>query len=158
MATNQQGNFFSLNELPYLPHTTTNNSLSFPETNHHQIAPNEQINNNTTSLKCFQELSTILSNLTKTSRHSKVGEIGVRSRWWGIEYNMGGKAYTFGDVYNCKNLLLEVFTGKRSTDNMFVDRLTLHNFAKMDLPEIIVEVVDPANSYFCHNTWIETLA
>ncbi|XP_019230497.1 PREDICTED: probable LRR receptor-like serine/threonine-protein kinase At3g47570 [Nicotiana attenuata] len=56
---------------------------------------------------------------------------------------MGGKASPFGDVYSYGILLLEMFTGKRPTDNMFKDGPTLHNFAKMALPEIIDQIVDP---------------
>ncbi|XP_009618941.1 putative receptor-like protein kinase At3g47110 [Nicotiana tomentosiformis] len=59
------------------------------------------------------------------------------------EYSMGGKASPFGDVYSYGILLLEMFTGKRPTDNMFKDGLTLHNFAKMALPEINDQIVDP---------------
>ncbi|KAJ8557358.1 hypothetical protein K7X08_002983 [Anisodus acutangulus] len=59
------------------------------------------------------------------------------------EYSMGENASAFGDVYSYGILLLEMFTGKRSTDSMFEDGLTLHNFAKMALPEIIDEIVDP---------------
>ncbi|XP_060185018.1 putative receptor-like protein kinase At3g47110 isoform X2 [Lycium barbarum] len=59
------------------------------------------------------------------------------------EYSMGGKASAFGDVYSYGILLLEMFTGKRPTDSMFKDGLTLHNFAKIALPETIDEIVDP---------------
>ncbi|XP_059307951.1 probable LRR receptor-like serine/threonine-protein kinase At3g47570 isoform X1 [Lycium ferocissimum] len=59
------------------------------------------------------------------------------------EYSMGGKASAFGDVYSYGILLLEMFSGKRPTDSMFKDGLTLHNFAKIALPETIDEIVDP---------------
>ena len=36
-----------------------------------------------------------------------------------------------------------MFLGKRPTDNMFKDGLNLHNFAKMALPEKLVQIVDP---------------
>ncbi|KAJ8557361.1 hypothetical protein K7X08_002986 [Anisodus acutangulus] len=57
------------------------------------------------------------------------------------EYSMGGKVSAFGDVYSYGILLLEMFTGNRPS--MFEHGLTLHNFAEMNLPEIIDEVVDP---------------
>lgn len=41
-------------------------------------------------------------------------------------------------------LLLEIFTGRRPADNMFNDGLTLHRFAKMNLPEKLTEIVDPS--------------
>ncbi|MBA0866776.1 hypothetical protein Goshw_024328, partial [Gossypium schwendimanii] len=40
-------------------------------------------------------------------------------------------------------LLLEIFTRKRPTDDMFKDGLKLHLFSKMALPDQVLEVVDP---------------
>ena len=56
---------------------------------------------------------------------------------------MGGKASIEADEYSYGILLLEMFLGKRPTDNMFKDGLNLHNFAKMALPEKLVQIVDP---------------
>ena len=36
-----------------------------------------------------------------------------------------------------------MFLGKRPTDDMFKDGLNLNNFAKMALPEKLVQIVDP---------------
>ncbi|KAI7998064.1 putative LRR receptor-like serine/threonine-protein kinase [Camellia lanceoleosa] len=49
---------------------------------------------------------------------------------------------TGGDVYSYGILLLELFTGKRPTDGMFKDGLTLHKLAKLALPERVMEIVD----------------
>lgn len=62
---------------------------------------------------------------------------------WIAEYGLGNEVSTCGDVYSYGILLLEMFTGKRATDGMFSDNLTLHNFVKMSLPEKIAEIVDP---------------
>ncbi|XP_058110899.1 probable LRR receptor-like serine/threonine-protein kinase At3g47570 [Magnolia sinica] len=59
------------------------------------------------------------------------------------EYAMGGKASTQGDVYSYGILLLEMITGKGLTDDMFKDNLSLHHFAKLALPERVMEIVDP---------------
>ena len=56
---------------------------------------------------------------------------------------MGGEASIEVDVYSYGILLLEMFLGKRPTDDMFKDGLNLHNFAKMALPEKLVQIVDP---------------
>ena len=56
---------------------------------------------------------------------------------------MGGEASTEGDVYSYGVLVLEMFTRRRPTDDIFKDGLNLHNFVKMELPKRLVQVVDP---------------
>ncbi|KAA8539608.1 hypothetical protein F0562_026300 [Nyssa sinensis] len=58
------------------------------------------------------------------------------------EYGMGGEVSTEGDVYSYGILLLEMITGKRPTDKMFKDGLSLHSFCKMTFPERVEELVD----------------
>ena len=55
---------------------------------------------------------------------------------------MDGEVSTKGDVYSYEIFLLEMFLGKRPTDEIFKDGLNLHNFAKMALPERLVQIVD----------------
>ncbi|KAL5721075.1 non-specific serine/threonine protein kinase [Ranunculus cassubicifolius] len=50
---------------------------------------------------------------------------------------------THGDVYSFGVLLLELFTGRRPTDGIFVDGLDLYRFATVALPTRIMEIVDP---------------
>ncbi|MFQ6651261.1 hypothetical protein Gotur_023650 [Gossypium turneri] len=59
------------------------------------------------------------------------------------EYGMGSELSTKGDVYSYGILLLEMFTGKRPTDERFKESLSLHNFVKSTLPERISEIIDP---------------
>ncbi|TQD73837.1 hypothetical protein C1H46_040614 [Malus baccata] len=56
---------------------------------------------------------------------------------------MGNEVSAYGDVYSYGILLLEMLTGKRPTDEMFKDSLTLHNFVQMALPERVEEICDP---------------
>ena len=60
-----------------------------------------------------------------------------------VEYGIGSEVSTFGDVYSYGILLLEMFTGRRPTDGLFKEGLSLHNFVKMALPDHVMEVVDP---------------
>lgn len=55
---------------------------------------------------------------------------------------MGGEASTEGDVYSYGIMLLEMFTGKRPTDDMFEGGLSLHEFAKRAMPTQVIEIVD----------------
>ncbi|CAL5363809.1 unnamed protein product [Camellia sinensis] len=71
--------------------------------------------------------------------------IGVRGSigYAAPEYAMGSKESTEGDVYSYGILLLEMFTGKRPTDDMFKDSLNLHNFVRLALPHQVADVADP---------------
>ena len=59
------------------------------------------------------------------------------------EYDLGNEVSIYGDVYSYSILLLEMFTGKRLTDNIFKDNLNLHDFVKGTLPERVINIVDP---------------
>ncbi|XP_058210585.1 receptor kinase-like protein Xa21 [Rhododendron vialii] len=59
------------------------------------------------------------------------------------EYGLGSEMSTSGDVYSYGILLLEMITRKRPTDKMFEADLNLHNFARIALPQRVMEIVDP---------------
>ncbi|XP_068669103.1 probable LRR receptor-like serine/threonine-protein kinase At3g47570 [Aristolochia californica] len=59
------------------------------------------------------------------------------------EYGMNAKVSTQGDVYSYGILLLEMFTRKKPTEEMFADGLSLHQFVKTALPQQLTEIVDP---------------
>ncbi|KAL9448024.1 hypothetical protein AB3S75_015491 [Citrus x aurantiifolia] len=77
---------------------------------------------------------------------SQSSSIGIKGTvgYVAPEYGTGGEVCMRGDVYSFGILLLEMFTGKRPTDSMFNDGLTLHEFAKRALPEEVVNIVEPS--------------
>lgn len=56
---------------------------------------------------------------------------------------MGTEVSESGDVYSYGIVLLEMFTGKRPTDEMFDGRMNLHEFAKGALSGGVEEIADP---------------
>ncbi|XP_024018821.1 probable LRR receptor-like serine/threonine-protein kinase At3g47570 [Morus notabilis] len=78
-----------------------------------------------------------------SSNHSSSVDVRGSIGYAAPEYGIGSEVSTSGDVYSYGILLLEMFTGKRSTDGMFEDDLNLHNFALMALPEHLEEILDP---------------
>ncbi|CAI8586293.1 unnamed protein product [Vicia faba] len=58
------------------------------------------------------------------------------------EYGAGGPVTPEGDIYSYGILLLEMLTGKRPTENMFYEDLSLHRLIKMKIPEEILDIVD----------------
>ncbi|XP_052176497.1 probable LRR receptor-like serine/threonine-protein kinase At3g47570 isoform X2 [Diospyros lotus] len=75
----------------------------------------------------------------------QISSIGVRGTigYTAPEYGMGSELSTSGDVYSYGILLLELFTGRRPTDDRFKDNFNLHKLAKMALTGRMMEIVDP---------------
>ncbi|KAK3163564.1 hypothetical protein QOZ80_1AG0005360 [Eleusine coracana subsp. coracana] len=59
------------------------------------------------------------------------------------EYGFGNKISTEGDVYGYGILILEMLTGKRPTDELFSNGLSLHKFVGDAFPERTSEILDP---------------
>ncbi|KAL7253389.1 hypothetical protein ACSBR1_007844 [Camellia fascicularis] len=76
---------------------------------------------------------------------NETSSIGIRGTigYTAPEYGMGSEVSTYGDIYSFGILVLEMFTGKRPTDEMFKDGLSLHSFVKGALPWSVSEVADP---------------
>ena len=56
---------------------------------------------------------------------------------------MGNEVSIEEDVYSFGVFLMEMFLGKKPTDEMFKDDLNLQNFVKKALPGWLVQIVDP---------------
>ncbi|XP_050378480.1 probable LRR receptor-like serine/threonine-protein kinase At3g47570 [Argentina anserina] len=59
------------------------------------------------------------------------------------EYAVGVEPSKQGDVYSYGILVLQLFTGRRPTDEMFVDGSNIHTFVKTAIPGRIMQIVDP---------------
>ncbi|XP_028784879.1 probable LRR receptor-like serine/threonine-protein kinase At3g47570 [Neltuma alba] len=59
------------------------------------------------------------------------------------EYGEGGQVTTKGDIYSYGILMLEMLTGKKPTDKMFHEDLSLPKFCKLALPDGVLEILDP---------------
>ncbi|XP_066393573.1 probable LRR receptor-like serine/threonine-protein kinase At3g47570 [Miscanthus floridulus] len=81
-----------------------------------------------------------------TSKHhvNSSCTIGIRGSIGYIapEYGEGLAVSTCGDVFSFGITLIEMFTGKNPTDDMFRDGISLHYYAKAALPDNIMEIAD----------------
>ncbi|KAH6825883.1 hypothetical protein C2S53_001299 [Perilla frutescens var. hirtella] len=59
------------------------------------------------------------------------------------EYGSDGQVSTWGDIYSFGVLLLETFTGKSPTDDMFGEDLSLHQYVSKSFPVGLTEVLHP---------------
>ena len=58
------------------------------------------------------------------------------------EYVMANSVSTRGDVYGDGILLMEMFTAKRTADDIFIDSLSLRKFVKNSFPERLTDVIN----------------
>ncbi|CAL5392314.1 unnamed protein product [Camellia sinensis] len=99
-------------------------------------------------LSMLEYLQLSVNNLSATngiSIHQQSSSIGIRGTigYVAPEYGMGEEASIQGDMYSYGVLLLEMFTGKRPTSNMFTGNVNLHSYVKMCLLEKVMQIVDP---------------
>ncbi|CAJ1942019.1 unnamed protein product [Sphenostylis stenocarpa] len=78
--------------------------------------------------------------------HLQFSTIGIKGTvgYAPPEYGMGGEVSTQGEVYSFGILVLEMLTGRKPTDEMFINGINLHNFVKVSLPDKLLHLVDSA--------------
>ncbi|CAN1137342.1 Probable LRR receptor-like serine/threonine-protein kinase At3g47570 [Linum perenne] len=87
-----------------------------------------------------------LARFLSTVKNPSSSTIGIKGTvgYAPPEYGMGNEVSIQGDIYSYGILLLELFTGKRPTEETFRDGLSLHNVVKSALSrQHTSEVVDP---------------
>ncbi|PHT75966.1 hypothetical protein T459_19488 [Capsicum annuum] len=60
------------------------------------------------------------------------------------EYGSGVNVSTLGDIYSFGIMLLELFTGRRPTDEIVKDGLNNQQYIKTNLPRHVMDIVDPS--------------
>ncbi|KAK3419909.1 hypothetical protein EUGRSUZ_G00672 [Eucalyptus grandis] len=70
--------------------------------------------------------------------------VGIKGSFGYIapEYDKGSAISTQGDVYSFGVLILEMFTSKRPTNDMFENGLDIHHFAKVALADQVEKAID----------------
>ncbi|XP_070665424.1 probable LRR receptor-like serine/threonine-protein kinase At3g47570 [Malus domestica] len=87
-------------------------------------------------------LTRFLSESSNDSTQSQAMSVGLKGSVGYIrpEYGIGGQVSIFGDIYSYGVLLLEMFTGKRPTGDMFRDGISIHQFTAMALPDHVIDI------------------
>ncbi|PKU87894.1 putative LRR receptor-like serine/threonine-protein kinase [Dendrobium catenatum] len=114
---------------------------------HCDIKPsNILLNNNMTAMVSDFGLAKIMSSaVSADSSFSSASLMWLQGSIGYIapEYGMGNQISWLGDVYSYGVLLLEILTGKRPTDNSFVQGINLHKYVESAFPEMISTILDP---------------
>ncbi|KAG7559992.1 Leucine rich repeat 4 [Arabidopsis thaliana x Arabidopsis arenosa] len=89
-------------------------------------------------------LARLLLKFDQKSFFNQLSSAGVRGTigYAAPEYGTGGHPSIHGDVYSFGVLLLEMFTGKRPTNELFGGNFTLHRYTKSALPERVLDIAD----------------
>ncbi|KAL7182450.1 hypothetical protein ACSBR1_041204 [Camellia fascicularis] len=90
-------------------------------------------------------LAKIFLATTGVSNHQQSSSIGIKGTigYVAPEYGMVEEVSTQSDMYSYGVLLLEMFTGKRPTNNMFTGNVNLYSYEKMCLSKQVMQIVDP---------------
>ncbi|XP_038985178.1 receptor kinase-like protein Xa21 [Phoenix dactylifera] len=101
-------------------------------------------NNMTAHVGDFGLARFLTKTVSKSSQNSSIS-IGLKGTigYVAPEYGVANQVSIEGDVYSYGILLLEMFTGKRPTDETLKEGLGLHRFLEMAFPERVMDIADP---------------
>uniref|UniRef100_A0ACD5VK92 Uncharacterized protein n=1 Tax=Avena sativa TaxID=4498 RepID=A0ACD5VK92_AVESA len=90
-------------------------------------------------------ISRILQENTRKRMQASYSSTGIRGSigYVAPEYGEGSVPSTHGDIYSLGILLLEMFTRRSPTDDMFGNSLDLRKFVNDALPDRTLEIADP---------------
>ncbi|XP_042036668.1 probable LRR receptor-like serine/threonine-protein kinase At3g47570 [Salvia splendens] len=90
-------------------------------------------------------LAKVVSNILPSSCESNTSSIGIKGTVGYIppEYGLLCSVSMLGDIYSFGIIILEMFTNKRPTDNLFGGEANLHRYVSSNLPHRLVEIIDP---------------
>uniref|UniRef100_A0ACD5VK97 Uncharacterized protein n=1 Tax=Avena sativa TaxID=4498 RepID=A0ACD5VK97_AVESA len=96
-------------------------------------------------------ISRIIQENTSEGMQNSYSSIGIRGSigYVAPEYGEGFAVSPPGDIYSLGILLLEMFIGRRPTDDTFSNSLDLYKFAEDALPDRTLEIADP--TLWLHN-------
>ncbi|PRQ35105.1 putative protein kinase RLK-Pelle-LRR-XII-1 family [Rosa chinensis] len=82
---------------------------------------------------------------TPDSSENQSSTVGIKGTigYTAPEYVVGVEPSKQGDVYSYGILVLQLFTGRRPTNEMFVDGCNIHTFVKTAIQGRLMQIVDP---------------
>uniref|UniRef100_A0A0D9UWU6 Protein kinase domain-containing protein n=1 Tax=Leersia perrieri TaxID=77586 RepID=A0A0D9UWU6_9ORYZ len=125
---------------PRLSNPTPSNTLSLPE----RLGIAVDILDKSAKVGDFGISKILPDSTTKTLQNSK-SSTGIRGSIGYIapEYGEGSTVTRAGDTYSLGILLLEMFTGRSPTDEIFTDSMDLHRFVAASFLDQALDIADP---------------
>ncbi|KAL1543014.1 non-specific serine/threonine protein kinase [Salvia divinorum] len=90
-------------------------------------------------------LAKVVSSVLPSEHECSTSSIGVKGTLGYVppEYGAFGSISMQGDVYSFGIILLEMFTNKRPTNDLFGGEVNLHRYVSSALPHGLMEIIDP---------------